>query len=145
MERCQKSGYLNTSGSNRGSGSEFCSGGKPCKSNWKQVTVSLAKINILLGDFSQHSLTSQNILHVLLFHFVMDYEQLQSTILHARWQKNGIPKVEERVYLIKSTNPYHNCILEKNNLNWNTFSWGQKLASMIILVFRANLMNILSL
>ena len=56
-----------------------------------------------------------------------------------------MPKVKERVYLIKSTNPYHNCILEKNNLNWNTFSWGQKLASMIILVFGTNLMKILSL
>ena len=43
----------------------------------------------------------------------MDYEQLKSTILHARWQKNGIPNVEGRVYLIKSTNPYHNGILEK--------------------------------
>jgi len=76
----------------------------------------------------------------------MDYEQLKSTILHARWQKNGIPNVEGRVYLIKSTNPYHNGVLgKKKNLNWNNFSWGQKLACVIILVFGANLMKILSL
>lgn len=82
----------------------------------KQVTISLAKINFLLGDLSQLSLTSQNIIHILLFYFVMDYEQLKSTILHARWQKNGIPNVEGRVYLIKSTNPYHNGVLGKKKI-----------------------------